>query len=103
MDTDRNIQNKINSTINSVETIETVQVYPFFKDKTMQRLFAEKEVQKSAWAWFTPKLQLATLVCLVVLNVFAFSTMNKSTYNENVNAFAETYGLSTDTETTILN
>ncbi len=103
MDTDRNIQNKINTTINSVEAIETVQASPFFKDKTMQRLFAEKEVKKVAWSWFTPKLQLATLVCLVVLNIFAFSTMNKSTYNENVNEFAETYGLSIDTETSLLN
>ncbi len=103
MDTDRNIQNKINATINSVEAIETVRVSPFFKDKTMQRLFAEKEVKQSVWSWFTPKLQLATLVCLVVLNIFAFSTMNKSTYNENVNQFAETYGLSIDTETSLLN
>ncbi|OBX24237.1 MULTISPECIES: hypothetical protein [Bizionia] len=103
MNTDKNIQNKIDGTIHSAERIETVQASPFFKDKTMQRLFAEKEVQQSAWLWFTPKLQLATLVCLVVLNVFAFSSINKSTYNENVSAFAETYGLSTSTETSLLN
>ncbi|MGY0391164.1 hypothetical protein ACW5R3_01225 [Bizionia sp. KMM 8389] len=103
METDRNIKLKTEATINVADRIESVQASPFFKDRAMQRLFAEKEVKQTAWGWFTPKLQLATLVCLVVLNIFAFSSINKSTYNENVSEFAETYGLSTSTQTSILN
>lgn len=105
MDTDRNIQNKINETFNVLESMETVNVSPFFKDKTMNVLFAEKEVVQTGWNWFTPKLQLATLLCVVVLNVIAFTKLEEtSTYEENVSEFASSYGLSTsDDDSLILN
>jgi len=105
MDTDRNIQNKINDTLNTMESIENVNVSPFFKDKTMQRLFAEKEVEQTGWAWFSPKLQLTTLVCVVVLNIIAFTKLEESsTYDESVSALAESYGLSSsDDDTSLLN
>lgn len=105
MDTDRNIQNKINETFNVLESMETVNVSPFFKDKTMNVLFAEKEVVQTGWNWFTLKLQLATLLCVVVLNVIAFTKLEEtSTYEENVSEFASSYGLSTsDDDSLILN
>jgi hypothetical protein len=105
METNNNIQNKIDSTFEALDAIETVHVSPFFKDKTMQRLFKEKEVEQKAWSWFTPKLQLATLVCVVFLNVIAFTKLeDSSTYEENVSTFAESYGLSSsDDDTSILN
>lgn len=105
MDTDRNIQNKINDTLNTLESIENVNVSPFFKGKTMQLLFAEKDLEQTVWAWFTPKLQLATLVCVVVLNVIAFTKLEEaSSYDENLSEFAESYGLSTsDDDTSLLN
>ena len=105
MDTDRNIQNKINETFDTLESIEKVNVSPFFKDKTMNVLFAEKEVVQTGWNWFTLKLQLATLLCVVVLNVIAFTKLEEtSTYEENVSEFASSYGLSTsDDDSLILN
>ncbi|WP_298551082.1 hypothetical protein [uncultured Algibacter sp.] len=105
MDKNKNIQSKIDSTLSAMDTIETVSVSPFFKDKTMQRLFAEKEEASTVWNWFTPKLQLATLVCVVVLNVIAFTKLDdSSSYDENVSEFAESYGLSIyNDETSILN
>lgn len=103
MDTNKNIQKKIDGTLDAMNTIETVHVSPFFKDKTMQRLFVEKEEKQVAWSWFTPKLQLTTLVCVVVLNVIAFTNLQNTAYDENVSEFAESYGLSTSTETSLLN
>ena len=103
MDTNKEIQKKIDSTLDAIDAIETVNVPPFFKDKTMQRLFAEHEEKQVAWSWFTPKLQFATLVCIVVLNVIAFTNLQKTAYDENVSQFAESYGLSTSTETSVLN
>ncbi len=103
MDTNKDIQKKIDSTLDAMDAVKTVNVSPFFKDKTMQRLFAEKEEKQVVWSWFTPKLQLATLVCVIVLNVIAFTNLKKTTYNENVTQFAESYGLSTSTETSLLN
>ncbi|MDP5158110.1 MAG: hypothetical protein NWQ07_05980 [Flaviramulus sp.] len=105
METNKNIQNKIDSTFDVIDSIECVSVSPFFKDKTMNVLFAQKKEKQSAWNWFTPKLQLTTLVCVVVLNVIAFTKLeNTSSYEENIIEFAESYGLSaSDDDTSILN
>lgn len=105
MEINNNIQQKIDRSFEALDAITPVNVSPFFKDKTMNVLFTEKEEKQTAWNWFTPKLQLATLVCIVVLNVIAFAKLeDASSYDENLGDFAESYGLSTnDDETSILN
>ena len=103
METNYNIQNKIDDTFAAIDAIENVNVSPFFKDKTMQRMFAKKEKQQVVWNWFTPQLQLATLVCFVVLNVLALKQYNSNKYEANVNEFAETYGLSSSSNELFLN
>jgi len=97
METHKNIHEKVENTFQTIEAIEEVKVSPFFKERTLQRIFAEKE-EPVVWPWFTPKLQLATLVCFVVLNVFAFIQLESDTYESNVDDFAESYGLSTDND-----
>lgn len=99
MKTNRSIEEQIDSTI---DAIENVNVSPFFKEKTMQRLFVKKEEEQIVWSWFTPKLQLATLACIVILNVMAFSQLNTTTYHDNIDQFAESYGLTTQEDTLIL-
>lgn len=103
METHRDIQKQIDNTFDVVNSIEPVNVSPFFKDKTMQRMFAEEEEKQIVGAWFTPKLQLATLVCVVVINIMAFSQLKTTTYDDNIAEFAESYGISTDSDTSILN
>lgn len=103
MKTNKNIQNDIVAIFDSVSTINGMQVSPFFKDKTLQLLFAEKQKEQKTWLWFTPQLQLATLACVVILNVFAFTKLQETTYNENVSQFAESYGLAETTETSLFN
>lgn len=105
MEINKNIQDKVDSAFDALGAIESVNVSPFFKDKTMQVLFAEQEEKQSVWNWFTPKLQLATLVCIVALNIVAFTKIeNASSYDENLSEFAESYGLSdSESDTTILN
>ncbi|MEW4924773.1 hypothetical protein [Algibacter sp. 2305UL17-15] len=96
METNNNLQQQIDETLNVLDNIKEVNVSPFFKDKTMNVLFAEnKETQNTIWAWFTPQLQLATLACVVILNVIAFTKLETaSDYEENVSEFATSYGLS---------
>lgn len=104
MKTKINIKDKINDTLNSVDTINDVTVSPFFKDKAMQLLFVEKEEKQTRiLSWFTPQFQLATLACVIILNVFAFTKLKETTYNENVGQFAESYGLVETTETSLFN
>ncbi|MCB4798731.1 hypothetical protein [Neotamlana laminarinivorans] len=100
------MEDKITKTLNAVDKIKPVNVSPFFKDKTMQKLFAEKEIVKenTIWSWFTPKLQLATLVLVITVNVWAFSKITSdSLYQNNVNQLAETFGLNSNTQNSFLN
>ena len=105
MNTNNNIQEKIESTLHALDNLQDVKAPPFFKDKTMQRLFTEKEevASFSIWSWFTPKLQLATLACVVLINVYAFNQIKVSDYNEGVSSFAAEYGLSTESNSSIIN
>lgn len=101
MKTNNNIQEKVERTFSTVDVINEVKVSPFFKDKTMNLLFTEKEEEKVVFNWFTPKLQLATLVCVIVLNVLAFTQVNSDTYDTNINEFADNYGLIIDADETL--
>ena len=104
MQSDLDMNKKVKATFDSLDSISEVKVSPFFKEKVMHQIRnASEDVQDATWSWFTPKLQLATLVCVVVLNIMAFNNLKDSIYDENVSSFAESYGLSTSTETSILN
>ena len=94
---------KVQDTFDSIESIQDVKTSPFFKDQTLERLFVKKEQEQKVWSWFTPQLQFATLACVIVLNVFAFTKVKETTYNENLSQFAESYGLVETTETTLFN
>jgi len=104
MKTSEDIQNRVNKTLSSLDTIEQVKVSPFFKDKTINRLFAEKEAPQPRFlAWLTPQVQLAMLVGFIVLNAFAFINVKSTTYDDNVNEFAQSYGLTVESDFTTLN
>lgn len=104
MKTNKNTHDKIEDTFKVLEKLERVELSPFFKEKTIQRIFSKKEKeQQQVWSWFTPKLQLATLVFLFVLNAIVLSQLKETTYDQNVNHFAESFELSIDIETTKLN
>ena len=103
MNTNKNILGKIEETLHSVNEISKVDVSPFFKDKTLKRLFNQEKEEQYGWSWFTPKFQLATLVCVIVLNLVAFNQIQKDSYNENLSSFATSYGLQSDAENSIFN
>ncbi|WP_405576745.1 hypothetical protein [Winogradskyella sp. Asnod2-B02-A] len=103
MKTNVEMNKKVNATFDSLESISEVKVSPFFKEKVMHKIRnASEDIQEATYSWFTPKLQLATLVCVVVLNIIAFNNLKETTYDENVSSFAESYGLTTTTESTLL-
>lgn len=103
MKTNKDIFDKVKSTMNAFDTIQDVKVSPFLKDKTIHRLFGEREQELSWWSWFTPKLQLATLTCLFILNVIAFIQVTDEDYNANVEEFVEAYELEVEDESYLLN
>lgn len=99
----KNIQSKIQETFEMLDAFQEVKISPFFKNQVMQRMFVEKDEKQFVWYWFTPKLQLATLLCVVALNVFAFTKFNAANYEEDVTSFASSYGLSVELDTTLFN
>jgi len=102
--TNTNMKGKIESTLATIDSIQEVKVSPFFKDKTMKRLFSKKQEEESyVWSWFTPKIQLAMLACIVVLNIFAFSQLKQDAYEDEMSQFVESYGFSTSNETSLIN
>tara|TARA_B100000795_G_scaffold249512_1_gene217091 strand:+ start:2616 stop:2930 length:315 start_codon:yes stop_codon:yes gene_type:complete len=102
MKTNTEINSKVNDTLHAVKTIKTVEVSPFFKDKVLQQIFnIPKEKVSPSWAWFTPKMQFATLACVIILNIIALNNIKETTYHKNIDQFANSYGLSKNTTTLI--
>lgn len=98
------IQNKIENTLKIVETLEDVNVSPFFKDKTLQRLFLKKEVETNTiWSWFTPQLQFACLACLLIINVYTIYQVKNANYSDSISVFATDYGIHKAIDTSIFN
>lgn len=102
MKTNTHIQDQVHSVLNSADTINDVKVSPFFKDKTLNVLFSEKEMRQSGWSWFTPKLQLATLLCFIVLNIVALTQTNNLSYDDNISEFADLHDLNTSEDNSLL-
>ncbi|REG87321.1 hypothetical protein [Winogradskyella sediminis] len=104
MKTNVEMNKKVKDTLDAAASIQEVKVSPFFKENVMHQIRnASEDVQDVTGTWFTPKLQLATLVCVVVLNILAFNNLKETSYEEGLSNFAESYGLVTSTESTILN
>mgnify|MGYP000166491424 CR=1 FL=1 len=94
MNTNENIKDQIADTLSVIETINKVKVNSFFKDKTMNLLFEEKEMAQINWSWFTPRLQLATLICVLFVNAYVLFQLKASNYEEEVSKFAEVFQIS---------
>ncbi|QCX00377.1 hypothetical protein FGM00_09720 [Aggregatimonas sangjinii] len=93
----RNIDELVAETLDAVSDIETVKAPPFFKDKVLNRIRDQNtkvEASKAPFFWFTPRYQLVALICFVVLNTVALLSYTSDSYTDNVENFAEMYGLS---------
>ena len=99
------INQQVEATFNTLDTIEEVKINHFFKHKVLQQLKNQKEEKTSLFAWFTPQLQMATLAFVLLLNasaiLYAFSSQ-KNTSNSSLESFAQEYSLQSET-TSLLN
>ena len=96
------IEEQIDRVLEIGNSIDDVKASPFFKEKIMNRLFVEKSQEENLiFPWFTPRLQLVSLVCVIALNIFAFTNLDSTSYDDSINEFADSYGLSATEETTL--
>ncbi len=104
MKTDQDIKQKIEAALNSADAIEEVKVSPFLKEKTLNRIYSQKKEKESQlWSWFTPQLQLAALLIVVAVNVYALMQFRNSDYDNEISNFAESYGLFVEDSESIIN
>ncbi|MDG4716632.1 MULTISPECIES: hypothetical protein [Winogradskyella] len=100
---DTEINKKVNATLNVADTIQEVKVSPFLKDRILNNLTNEVDEPQKVWAWFSPKFQLATLIIVILLNVYAYKVLTSDNYNTTVEEFVDTYDFGDETYTSIFN
>ena len=97
------LNKKVNTTLNAVDTIQEVKVSPFLKDRILNNINTEVEETQKIWSWFTPKLQIAMLIVVILLNVYAYKVLTSDNYNTTVEEFVDTYDFGEETYTSIFN
>lgn len=100
---DSEINKKVNATLNAVDAIQEVKVSPFLKDRILNNVTAKVEETQKVWSWFTPKYQIATLIVVILLNVYAYKVLTSDEYNTTVEEFVDTYDFGDETYTSIFN
>jgi ubiquinone biosynthesis protein Coq4 len=99
-----NINKNVIDALESIDQINEVKVSPFFKERTLNRLFTKPEIKVSFFdKYFSPQLQLAALVCVVLVNVYAINKISNDSYEAELSNFATNYGLEQSTETSLFN
>lgn len=98
------IKKKVEDTFNVLEDINKVEVNPFLKHKILQKLNNVEE-KKGVINWFTPQLQLAAFVIVLLMNAsaiyYAFNSTEVTTTSD-INSFAQEYSLQ-ETSNSLLN
>jgi len=107
MKSKKDINQQVDDTFKSLDSINKVEVNHFFKHKVLQKIQAEKEEKQVVFSWFTPQLQLATLSVVLLLNIstifYAFNNSTQSTgSSSDIKTFAQEYSLQSDSSS-ILN
>lgn len=78
-----------NNTLDILDSIQEVQISPFFKNKVLKSLAQQKEVKEPSFSWFSPKLQLASLALIICVNIGAiyYSLSSTETSQEQLSEF----------------
>lgn len=105
MNDKKNTSKKLDDLIESVSDIKSVGAPPFFKDRVLSQLRTQESQEQSLLVldWFTPRLQIAALLAFVLLNLGVLYHYISSNQNQELETFAQTYGLSSSQEESILN
>ncbi|PQJ78871.1 hypothetical protein [Polaribacter porphyrae] len=94
------IENKVEDTLNVLDTIKEVKVNHFFKHKVLQQIQHQKEEKKPLLYWLTPQIQVVAIAAVFLLNIstifYAFSS-NKDISTNEIENFAQEYALQSST------
>jgi len=95
MKINKQIEKKISETFYALEQVEEVKVSSSFKQNVLQAL-QEEESEVINLGWFTPKLQLAAMIIVIMVNAVAIMHSFSSVEAESsISSFAQEYNLET--------
>ena len=105
MNDKKNTFKNLDDLIESVSDIESVGAPPFFKDRVLNELEKQEVQEQSPLVvnWLTPRLQIAALLAFVFINLGVLYYYNSANQDQELETFAQTYGLSSPQEESILN
>lgn len=87
-----NIDQIINEVLTAPASFNDVKISPQFKEKVIHKLFNEKK-DATVVSWFTPKLQVAAAVIVLLVNSIAITYIVKTNYSTNILNFSKTFNI----------
>ncbi|MEK6155595.1 hypothetical protein WIW50_20215 [Flavobacteriaceae bacterium 3-367] len=90
-----NVEKQVEETLEAASRIAQVKAPPFFKEGVLNRMRTGKgEEERPLIPWFTPKYQVAALICIIMVNAFVLLWYASDNYDQSVANFAQAYGIS---------
>lgn len=90
-----NIQDKVEDTLNVLDTINEVPVSKDFSRRVLQQITLEKETPVRTISWFSPELQWAAMIVVLLVNaVVIYYTLDTNSMDGSVTGieqFAKDY------------
>ena len=101
MKTDKDMVAKGEDTFEVLDKINEVKISTSFKQRVFNKIAVTKK-EKTVFTWFTPQLQVAAMVVILLVNasaiVYTFSTEKQTS---EVDAFAQEYNFNSENTFTI--
>ena len=96
METSKEVSIKIDETFASLDKIKEVRISTSFKQNVFSKLESSKD-KKSTFSWFTPQLQFAAMIVVLLINVSAILySFSSEEQISNFDAFAQEYNFETE-------
>lgn len=96
MKTDKNIVAKVEDTYEVLDKINEVKISASFKQNVIHKIEETKKV-KTSFTWFTPQLQLAAMVVILLVNVSAIIyTFSTEEQTSAIDVFAQAYNFDSE-------
>jgi len=88
----KELEHKIEKTLNSVELIEKVTISKDFKQHLLDDVFHKNET-KIFTLWSDPKFQIAAAIVVLLVNALVISYVFNTQTETSINSFAQEYSL----------
>lgn len=87
-----NLENKIEEVFTSLNEINEVKVSALFKEKVLGNI-ENSEPELIYYSWFTPRLQIAAMVIIILVNTLAVYHLFLNQDSASLENLAEQYSL----------